>query len=136
MRFFVSHFPYGLFIKTTRGLLKTFERSTQGRLGTTREDFKTTQRPAGVPSSLRMIPTFLRTFSLWNSGTLKDYSPRPSILLEGILLDYKVLGGLSYGHPWAHSSGEYQDRLLGAPLGLLYLGCTAPVGVKCKDYKD
>jgi hypothetical protein len=28
---------------------------------------------------------------LWNSGTLKDYSPRPSILLEDILLDYKVL---------------------------------------------
>jgi hypothetical protein len=27
----------------------------------------------------------------------EDYSPRPSRLLESILLDYKVLGGLSYG---------------------------------------
>jgi hypothetical protein len=26
---------------------------------------------------------------------------------------------LSYGHPWAHYSGGYQDRLLGGPLGLL-----------------
>jgi hypothetical protein len=63
----------------------------------------------------------LRTFGLWNSGTLKDYSPRPSRLLENILLDYKVLGGLSYEHHWAHYSGGYQDRLLGGPLGLLDL---------------
>jgi hypothetical protein len=43
------------FFKTMRVLLKTFERSTRGRLGTTREDFKTTQKSAGVPSSLGMI---------------------------------------------------------------------------------
>jgi hypothetical protein len=79
--------------------IETSERSTRGRLGTTREDSKTTQRSAGVPSSLEMIQAFLRTFGLWNSGTLKDYSPRPSRLLEDILLDYKVLRGLSYGHP-------------------------------------
>jgi hypothetical protein len=79
--------------------LKIFERSTQGYLGTTREDFKTTQRSVGVPSSLGMIQAFLRTFGLRNSGTLKDYSPRSSRLLEDILLDYKVLGGLSYGYP-------------------------------------
>jgi hypothetical protein len=42
-------------------------------LGTTQEDFKTTQRSAGVPSNLRMIQAFLRTFDLWNSGMLKDY---------------------------------------------------------------
>jgi hypothetical protein len=46
-----------------------------------------------------MIQAILRTFGLWNSGTLKDYSPRLSRLLEDILLDYKVLRGLSYGHP-------------------------------------
>jgi hypothetical protein len=46
-----------------------------------------------------MIQAFLRTFGLRNSGTLKDYSPRSSRLLEDILLDYKVLGGLSYGYP-------------------------------------
>jgi hypothetical protein len=107
MRFSESHFPYGFFIKTTRVLLKTFERSTRERMRTTREDFKITQRSAGVPSSLRMIQALLRTFGLWNSGTLKDYSPRALRLLEDILLDYKVLGGLSYGHPWAHYSGGY-----------------------------
>jgi hypothetical protein len=135
MRFSKSHFPYGFFIKTTRVLLKTFERSTRGCLGTTREDFKTTQRSVGVPSSLGMVQAFLWTFSLWNSGTLKDYLPRPSRLLDNILLDYKVLGGLSYGHPWAHSSCGYQDRLLDGPLGLLYLGCTAHVSMKGKEYE-
>jgi hypothetical protein len=40
---------------------------------------------------------------------------------------------LSYGPPWAHYLSGYQDRLLGGPLGLLDLGCTAPVGVKHKD---
>jgi hypothetical protein len=49
---------------------------------------------------------------------LEDYSLRPSRLLEAILLDYKVLGGLSYGPPWAHYLSGYQDRLLGGPLGL------------------
>jgi hypothetical protein len=59
---------------------------------------------------------------------------RPSKLLETILLDYNVLGGLSYGPPWAHYLSGYQDRLLGGPLGLPDLRCTAPDGVKHKDY--
>jgi hypothetical protein len=41
---------------------------------------------------------------------------------------------LSYGPPWAHYLGGYQDRLLGGPLGLPDLRCTAPDGVKHKDY--
>jgi hypothetical protein len=49
----------------------------------------------------------LEDFWLVELGTLKDYSPRVLRLLEDILLDYKVLGGLSYGHPWAHYSGGY-----------------------------
>jgi hypothetical protein len=65
----------------------------------------------------------------------EDYSLRPSILLEAILLDYKVLGGLSYGPPWAHYLGGYQDRLLGGPLGLPDLRSTTPDGVKHKDYR-
>jgi hypothetical protein len=65
---------------------------------------------------------------------LEDYSLRPSRLLEAILLDYKVLGGLSYGPPWAHYLGGYQDQLLGGPLGLPDLRYTAPDGVKHKDY--
>jgi hypothetical protein len=43
--------------------------------------------------------------------------------------------GLSYGPPWAHYLGGYQDRLLGGPLGLPDLRCTAPAGVKHKDYR-
>jgi hypothetical protein len=42
---------------------------------------------------------------------------------------------LSYGPPWAHYLGGYQDRLLGGPLGLPDLRCTAPAGVKHKDYR-
>jgi hypothetical protein len=41
---------------------------------------------------------------------------------------------LSYGHPWAHYSGGYQDRLLGGPLGLLDLCYTTPEGIECKEY--
>jgi hypothetical protein len=65
---------------------------------------------------------------------LEDYLLRLSRLLEAILLDYKVLGGLSYGPPWAHYLGRYQDRLLGGPLGLPDLCRTVPVGVRRKDY--
>jgi hypothetical protein len=64
----------------------------------------------------------------------EDYLSRSSRLLKTILLDYKVLGGLSYGPPWAHYLGGYQDRLLGGPLGLLVLCYTAPDDVRRKDY--
>jgi hypothetical protein len=42
---------------------------------------------------------------------------------------------MSYGPPWAHYLSGYQDRLLGGPLGLPDLRCTAPEGVKHKDYR-
>jgi hypothetical protein len=41
--------------------------------------------------------------------------------------------GLSYGPPWAHYIGGYQDRLLGGPLGLPGLRYTALEGVEHKD---
>jgi hypothetical protein len=41
---------------------------------------------------------------------------------------------LSYGPPWAHYLGGYQDRLLGGPLGLPGLRYTAHEGVEHKDY--
>jgi hypothetical protein len=41
---------------------------------------------------------------------------------------------LSYGPPWAHCLGGYQDRLLGGPLGLPDLCRTVPVGVRRKDH--
>jgi hypothetical protein len=40
---------------------------------------------------------------------------------------------LSYGPPWAHCLGGYQDRLLGGPLELPDLRYTAPEGVEHKD---
>jgi hypothetical protein len=43
-------------------------------------------------------------------------------------------GEVSYGPPWAHYLGGYQDRLLGGPLGLPGLRYTAPEGVEHKDY--
>jgi hypothetical protein len=51
----------------------------------------------------------------------------------------RVVGGgstksLSYGPPWAHCLGGYQDRLLGGPLGLLSLCHMAPDDVRRKDY--
>jgi hypothetical protein len=42
---------------------------------------------------------------------------------------------VSYGPPWAHYLGWYQDRLLGGPLGLPGLRYTAPDGVEHKDYR-
>jgi hypothetical protein len=44
-------------------------------------------------------------------------------------------GEVSYGPPWAHYLGGYQERLLGGPLGLPDLRCTTPDGVKHKDYR-
>jgi hypothetical protein len=41
---------------------------------------------------------------------------------------------LSYGPPWAHYLGRYQDGLLGGPLGLLDLCYTTPDGVERKYY--
>jgi hypothetical protein len=41
---------------------------------------------------------------------------------------------VSYGPPWAHYLGGYQDRLLGGPLGLPGLRYTTPDGVEHKDY--
>jgi hypothetical protein len=127
-------FPMVPLSKTTRVLLKTFKRRTRGYLGTTQEDFKTSQGLAGVRSSLGTVEVLLRTFGLKNSGMLGNYSSRRSRLLETILRNYKVLGGLLYGHPWAHYSGGHQDRLLGGPLGLLDLCCTEPDSVESKDY--
>jgi hypothetical protein len=45
----------------------------------------------------------------------------------------ELSSSLSYGPLWAHYLGGYQDRLLGGPLGLPDLRCTAPIGVEHKD---
>jgi hypothetical protein len=46
-----------------------------------------------------------------------------------------VVPAVSYGPPWAHYLGGYQDQLHGGPLGLPDLRCTVPDGVKHKDYR-
>jgi hypothetical protein len=81
-----------------------------------------------------MLQLPLGTSGLYYSGMPEDCSPRPSRLLQTILLDYKVIGALSYRPPWAHYLGGYQDRLIGGPLGLLGLCYMAPDGVGRKDY--
>jgi hypothetical protein len=43
---------------------------------------------------------------------------------------------LSYGPPWAHYLGGYQDRLLDGPLELPDLSYMAPDGVDRKDYGE
>jgi ribonuclease HI len=54
--------------------------------------------------------------------------------LEGHFEGIEFQHVLSYGPPWAHYLGGYQDRLLGGPLGLPGLRYTAPEGVEHKDY--
>jgi hypothetical protein len=53
-----------------------------------------------------------------------------------VYTSYEVLSkkNISYGPPWAHYLGGYQDRLLGGPLGLPGLSYTAPDDVEPKDY--
>jgi hypothetical protein len=50
------------------------------------------------------------------------------------LNSFENLQNFSYGPPWAHYLGGYQDRLLGGPLGLPGLRYTAPDGVEHKEY--
>jgi hypothetical protein len=50
-------------------------------------------------------------------------------LREYLEKKYVPSASLSYGPPWAHCLGGYQDRLLDGPLGLLGLCHAAPDGV-------
>jgi hypothetical protein len=43
---------------------------------------------------------------------------------------------MSYGPPWAHYLGGYQDRLLGGPLGLPGLRYTTPDGVDTRTTEE
>jgi hypothetical protein len=50
--------------------------------------------------------------------------------------EMRIVSNLSYGPPWAHYLGGYQDRLLSGPLGLPGLCHTVPDGVIRKDYGE
>jgi hypothetical protein len=72
-------------------------------------------------------------YSSWRSNVLialKVLGPT----VEGIMVASILPEDVSYGPPWAHYLGGYQDRLLGGPLGLHGLRYTAPDGVEHKDY--
>jgi hypothetical protein len=96
---FAITLPYQFRLQDNTGIVEDLQGQHSRTLGTTREDFRIAQTSAGVHSSLGMLQLFLTTFDLQYSGTVENYSLRPSRLLEAILLDYKVLGGLSYGPP-------------------------------------
>jgi hypothetical protein len=69
--------------------------------------------------------------------TKRFCSPLPLALSSDyivILLRIMCMRFLSYGPPWAHYLGGYQDRLLGGPLGLPDLCRTTLDGVRRKDY--
>jgi hypothetical protein len=105
----LGYIPYGMRFTSTIEDLEEKHSGTLGDYSRRLQDYSKIIR-----SSLRIIQAFLRTFGLWNSGTLKEYSPRPSRLLEDILLDYKVLRALSYGHPRAHyPSGSWTNYYMG-----------------------
>jgi hypothetical protein len=58
----------------------------------------------------------------------------PSASAVGSRINFSRKKLLSYGPPWAHYLGGYQDRLLGGPLGLPGLRYTASEDVEHKDY--
>jgi hypothetical protein len=82
-------------------------------------------------ASFSFFSSFLSSFS--SSSSSLSLLIHDSNLLER-LGEWRGLK-VAYGPPWAHYLGGYQDRLLGGPLGLLDLCCTAPDGVKHKDYR-
>jgi hypothetical protein len=51
------------------------------------------------------------------------------VMFSNVLYSRTYHHGLSYGHPWAHYSDGYQDRLLD-------LGYTAPASVERMDYRE
>jgi hypothetical protein len=74
--------------------------------------------------------------STWAPNPVAPRLLCPWVALTGAFIqDEPPAGSLSYGPPWAHYLGGYQDRLLGGPLELPDLRCTVPDGVKHKDYR-
>jgi hypothetical protein len=57
-------FSIWLLLQDKASTIEDLQEKNSRTLGTTREDFKTAQGSAGVPSSLGMLQVFLRTFGL------------------------------------------------------------------------
>jgi hypothetical protein len=61
---FAIALPYQFRLQDNTGIVEDLQERHSRTLGTTREDFRITQKSAGVPSSLGMLQIFLRTFGL------------------------------------------------------------------------
>jgi hypothetical protein len=61
---FAITLPYQLRLQDNTGIVENLQEQHSRTLGTTREDSRSTQISAGVPSSLGMLQVFLRTFDL------------------------------------------------------------------------
>jgi hypothetical protein len=61
---FAITLPYQLRLQDNMGIVEDLQEQHSRTHGTTREDFRSTQISAGVPSSLGMRQVFLRTFGL------------------------------------------------------------------------
>jgi hypothetical protein len=131
---FAIALPYKFRFQDNASIIEDLQEENSRTLGNYSRRLQDYSRISWSTFQPRDASSILEDFWLVELGAPKDYLSRPSRLLKTILLDYKVLGGLSYGPPWAHYLGGYQDRLLGGPLGLLGLRHTAPGGVRRKDY--
>jgi hypothetical protein len=111
---FAITLPYQLRHQDNAGIVEDLQGQHSRTFGTTREDFRIAQTSVGVHSSLRMLRLLLRTFDLYYSRTLEDYSLRPSRPLDAILLDYKVLGACRMDLPGPTTSvGTRTDYSVG-----------------------
>jgi hypothetical protein len=131
---FAITLPYKSRLQDNASIIEDLQEENSRTLGNYSRRLQDYSRISWSTFQPRDASSTLDDFGLEYSGTPEDYSSRPSRILKTILLDYKVLRGLSYGPPWAYYLGGYQDRLLGGPLGLLSLCHTAPDGVRRKDY--
>jgi hypothetical protein len=61
---FAIALPYQFRLQDNTSIVEDLQEQHSRTLGTTREDFRSTQISARVPSSLGMLPVFLRTFGL------------------------------------------------------------------------
>jgi hypothetical protein len=93
---------------------------------------KMTKVPVKVMWYFPIIPHLKHLFR--NKENAKWMTWHESDRKQDHMLRHPANGSLSYGPPWAHYLGGYQDRLLGGPLGLPGLRYTAPEGVEHKDY--
>jgi hypothetical protein len=96
---FAIALPYKLRLQENTGIVEDLQEQNSRTLGDYSSRLRDYSNISWSTFQSRDASSILEDFRLVVLGTLEDYSSRPSKLLEAILLDYKVLGGLSYGPP-------------------------------------